>query len=183
MKPRIVRRTSLWAFCVLAWCAILTGIVLVWTVAAPSDSTGDSLMATSVVLGIGWVMTRLGRSRIEVHESGLALVDWWRREWIPWGAYRSVEKEDGLVIHTRGMEQHILMSFGSSMIEMALDQRGKGLLTRTVEAIRAGRLKASPESLKDRDIKVQRWEFIPADLLLVQLLVCLALTQTGIVPM
>ncbi|MEE1804386.1 hypothetical protein ACIQVO_22535 [Streptomyces sp. NPDC101062] len=183
MKPRLLRRKSLWIFTTLACCGFLVMIPVFWLSAQPDDAVGDSLMVSSVMLAICWAMIRIGRARVEIHDGGLVLIDWWSREWIPWGAYRRVETDGGLTVVARGDKQHTLMSFGGSVVEEARARRGKGLIGGIAQEIRTASRAASPESLRETEVTVKRWEFIPADLLLAQVLVCLALTQSGIVPM
>ncbi|WP_431032692.1 hypothetical protein ACQYWQ_05170 [Streptomyces sp. P6-2-1] len=184
MTPRTLRRKSLWTLSALGCCGLLALAVVIWVTAADQgDSRGDTLMVCSVLLALCWALIRIGRCRVEIREGGLVLVDWWRREWVPWGAYMRVDTSDGFVVVSRGEREHTLVGFGSSLVEESLERRGRGLLGRMKREIREASATASPEALRDREVLVRRWEFIPADLLLAQVLVCLALTQTGIVPM
>lgn len=184
VKPRALRRKSLWILSTLGCCGLLALIPVIWVAGADQgDSTGDSLMVCSVLLGICWALIRIGRSRVEIREGGLVLIDWWRREWVPWGAYTRVDISEGFVVVSRGEREHTLAGLGSSLVEESFERRGKGVLSRMKREIREARATASPEALRDRDVLVRRWEFIPADLLLAQVLVCLVLTQTGVVPM
>ncbi|MFJ2175326.1 hypothetical protein ACIOHE_20805 [Streptomyces sp. NPDC087851] len=68
-------------------------------------------------------------------------------------------------------------------MEDMLARRGGSRTVTAAERIRAASREASPASLRETEVTVERWEFVPADLLLAQLPVCLVLTLSGIVPM
>lgn len=167
----------------LLCCGMYAMALVVWLTTMSYNSVGEALMLTSVAMAISWFMIRFGRARVEIHEGGLVIIDVVRREWIPWGAYRRVDTDEGLTIITRGDKEHSSAAFGGSLIDEMLKRRGKSSTVKAATEIKAASRAASPESLREKEVTVKRWELIPADLLLAQVLVCLALTQSGILPM
>ncbi|WP_228447336.1 PH domain-containing protein [Streptomyces paludis] len=179
----MLRKKSLWIFTIVSCCAIYAGIPVIWLVARPNESTGELLMVASVLLAVSLVMIRIGRVRVEIHDGGLRLVGVLGRDWIPWGAYLLVETDGELVVRARGERSYAVSAFSGSLIEEMLKARGRSRNVRAGEAIRAAARSAPAEARRDRDVVSKSWELIPADLLLAQVPVCLALTQSGIVPM
>lgn len=182
MKPRVLRRPSLWIFCILATCGSFALSVGVWLIGG-DDPTGDTLMVSSVGLAIGWALIRIGRSRVEVRASGVDMVDWWSRTWVPWGAYVMVSSGEGITLTVRGDKVYSPSALGDSLIEGFLRREGHGRVLEAAAALREGRENATPESLRDREVTEKKWEFIPADLLLFQLPLVGLLPLSGIVPM
>ncbi|MFE3829720.1 hypothetical protein [Streptomyces sp. NPDC059092] len=179
----MLRRTGTFVFMALLCCGMFAMTLMVWLTAPSSGPLGETLMVSSVELAISWPMIRLGRARVEIHGGGLHIVDFVRRTWIPWGAYRMVETDDGLSVVSRGEERHAAVAFSGSLMEDVLARRGRSRTVTAAAEIRAASRQASPASLRDTEVTTRRWEFVPADLLLAQVLVCLALTRSGIVPM
>ncbi|MBC9718890.1 hypothetical protein H9Y04_40815 [Streptomyces sp. TRM66268-LWL] len=166
--PKTIRRVSLCIFAALAVLATYVGVVFLGFVAARrGDPVGETVQGGAVLTGSTWLYIRLGRSRVEISERGLTIVDWWSREWIPWGAYVSVHEDSqgGLTITTRGEVEHKPAAFGGSLIETLLSMRGRGLIIRAARAIKTARGAVRPEHLDDRTVVKQRWEFIWADML------------------
>lgn len=182
MKPRVLRRPSLWIFRILATCGSFALAVGVWLIGG-DDSTGDTLMVSSVGPAIGWALIRIGRSRVEVRAGGVDMVDWWSRTWVPWGAYVVVVSGEGITLTVRGDKVYSPSALGDSLIEGFLRRKGRGRVLEAAAALREGRENATPESLRDREVTEKKWEFIPADLLLLQLPLVGLLPLSGIVPM
>lgn len=140
-------------------------------------------MVSSVGPAIGWALIRIGRSRVEVRASGVDMVDWWSRTWVPWGAYVVVGSGEGITLTVRGDKVYSPSALGDSLIEGFLRRKGRGRVLEAAAALREGRENATPESLRDREVTEKKWEFIPADLLLFQLPPVGLLPLSGIVPM
>ncbi|MFJ7998058.1 hypothetical protein ACIQ7D_13060 [Streptomyces sp. NPDC096310] len=179
----MLRRTGTFVFMALLCCGMFAMALTVWPAARPSDPLGDTLLVSSVGLAVAWLMLRLARARVEIHCGGLRIIDFLRRTWIPWGAYRMVETDGGLTVVSRGEQRHAAVAFSGSLMEEMPARRGRSRTVTAAAEIRAASREASPASFRDTEVTTKRWEFIPADLLLAQVLVCLVLTQSGIVPM
>ncbi|MFI6700467.1 hypothetical protein ACIBJC_16080 [Streptomyces sp. NPDC050509] len=178
----MLRRPGTLVFMALLCCVMLAMTLTLWLVARSSDPLGDTLLVSSVTLAISWPTLRFARARVEIHGGGLHIVDVVRRTRIPWGAYRMVETDGGLTVVSRGEERHAAVAFSGSLMEDILARRGRSRTVTAAARIRAASREASAASLRDTEVTVERWEFIPADLLLAQLPVCLVLTLAGIVP-
>ncbi|MFJ1644162.1 hypothetical protein [Streptomyces sp. NPDC088258] len=86
-------------------------------------------------------------------------------------------------MRARGERSYRVAAFGGSMIEDLLAARGRSRTVRAAEAIRTASADLPAEARLDREAVSERWELIPADLLLFQVPVALALTWSGIFPM
>ncbi|RDG35841.1 hypothetical protein DVH02_23220 [Streptomyces corynorhini] len=182
MKPRVLRRPSIRYATLTACCAGCVALPVFWFSSRSYDSPGDLLMVCSVLLALCWLVFRIGRARVEIHDGGLLLVGTLGRDWIPWGAYLMVDTEGGLTVRARGERSYAVAAFGGSLIEEMLAARGRSGTVRAAEAIRAASRDMSAEARRDREVVSRRWEVIPADLLLLQVVVALALTLSGTVP-
>ncbi|MEV7427275.1 MULTISPECIES: hypothetical protein [unclassified Streptomyces] len=183
MKPRVLRRPSIRYSTLTACFAGYVAIPVLWSLSYTYNSLGDLLMVSSVLLAVSWLVFRIGRARVEIHDGGLVLVGVLGRDWIPWGAYLMVDTEGGLTVRARGERSYEVAAFGGSLIEEMLASRGRSRTVRAAEAIRAASRDTPAPARRDREVVSRRWELIPADLLLFQVVVPLALTQSGIIPM
>ncbi|MDX8051683.1 PH domain-containing protein [Lentzea sp. BCCO 10_0798] len=99
----------------------------------PGNGFGHQLEFIAIMAPLTWFMWMVGaHSVVEVHDSGVLVVNWFRRYWVPWADLASVEATRELTLVTTSGER-INVAVGAFSAASSL--RGNQVQARLREAI------------------------------------------------
>ncbi|MGI5507321.1 PH domain-containing protein [Lentzea sp. CA-135723] len=109
----------------------------------PGNGFGQQLEFVAIMAPLIWFMWMVGaHAVVEVHDSGVLVVNWFRRYWVPWAALESVEATREVALVTTSGER-INVTVGAFSAASTL--RGNRVQAEIREAIERHRPSPAPE--------------------------------------
>ncbi|MGW6529176.1 hypothetical protein [Streptomyces venezuelae] len=137
------------------------------------NDPGEAPAFGALLLALSRFMWRaVVRPRVDVYADGLQVIGFWGRHWIPGGAIRRIDTEDGMTVTTTGGDVIEIYAFSASLIDRGRTPAAAQQMRRAKPA-RPGRPGKVPDVLRSPD-----WTW--ADLLFVPMPVLAVLAMTGV---
>ncbi|MFD4669056.1 PH domain-containing protein [Lentzea sp. NPDC058450] len=125
----------------------------------PGNGFGQQLEFVAIMAPLTWFMWMVGaHAVVEVHDSGVLVVNWFRRYWVPWASLASVEATREVTLVTTSGER-INVTVGAFSAASTL--RGNRIQAEIRETIERHRPSPPPEDSSGvrKQIDLAPWHF------------------------